>query len=91
MMEEAQRVGSAIGIPATLSVEEAIGRARTLGAIKTSMLQDAEHGRPSEIDALLIVTHDIGRMVGVPTPFIDSILGLARLRVSSLGLLDRAA
>ena len=91
MMEEAQRVGSAIGIPATLSVEEAIGRARTLGAIKTSMLQDAEHGRPSEIDALLTVTHDIGRMVGVPTPFIDSILGLARLRVSSLGLLDRAA
>ena len=55
------------------------------------MLQDAEHGRPSEIDALLTVTHDIGRMVGVPTPFIDSILGLARLRVSSLGLLDRAA
>ena len=61
MMEEARRIGEAIGIPATLQVEEMIGRARTLGAIKTSMLQDAEHGRHVEIDALLTVTHDIGR------------------------------
>ena len=90
MMEEARRIGEAIGIPATLLVEEMIGRARTLGAIKMSMLQDAERGRHVEIDALLTVTHDIGRMVGVPTPFIDSVLGLARLRASSLGLLDTA-
>jgi 2-dehydropantoate 2-reductase len=37
------------------------------------------------------VTHDIGQMVGVPTPFIDSVLGLARLRAAGLGLLDCAA
>jgi 2-dehydropantoate 2-reductase len=55
------------------------------------MLQDAEHGKPVEIDALLTVTRDLGRMVGVPTPFIDSVLGLARLKATSLGLLDRAA
>jgi hypothetical protein len=36
---------------------------------------------------LLTVLHDIGQMVGVPTPFIDSVLGLARLRATSLGLL----
>ena len=51
----------------------------------------AEHGKPVEIDALLTVTRDLGRMVGVPTPFIDSVLGLARLKVTSLGLLDKAA
>ena len=44
-----------------------------------------------EIDALLTVTRDLGRMVGVPTPFIDSVLGLARLKATSLGLLDTAA
>ena len=55
------------------------------------MLQDAEHGRPVEIDALLTVTRDLGRMVGVPAPFIDSVLGLARLKATSLGLLDKAA
>jgi hypothetical protein len=38
-------------------------------------------------DVLLTVLHDIGQMVGVPTPFIDSVLGLARLRATSLGLL----
>lgn len=30
-------------------------------------------------------------MSGVPTPFIDGVLGLARLRESNLGLLDNAA
>jgi 2-dehydropantoate 2-reductase len=91
MMEEARRIGEAIGIPATVSIQEVFGRARALGAAKTSMLQDAEHGRPVEIDALLTVTRDLGRMVGAPTPFIDSVLGLARLKATSLGLLDRAA
>ena len=91
MMEEAGRIGEAIGIPPTVPVEEMFDRARALGAAKTSMLQDAEHGKPVEIDALLTVTRDLGRMVGVPTPFIDSVLGLARLKATSLGLLDKAA
>jgi 2-dehydropantoate 2-reductase len=91
MMEEAGRIGEAIGIPPTVSIEEMLDRGRALGAIKTSMLQDAEHGKPVEIDALLTVTRDLGRMVGVPTPFIDSVLGLARLKATSLGLLDSAA
>jgi 2-dehydropantoate 2-reductase len=54
-------------------------------------LQDVERHRPIELDALLTVTHDIGLLAGVPTPFIDSVLGLARLRAASLGLLARAA
>jgi 2-dehydropantoate 2-reductase len=91
MMEEGGRIGAAIGIPPTIPVEEMFDRARKLGAAKTSMLQDAEHGKPVEIDALLTVTRDLGRIVGVPTPFIDSVLGLARLKATSLGLLDRAA
>ena len=91
MMDEAGRIGEAIGIPATVSIEEMIDRARALGAVKISMLQDAEHGKPVEIDALLAVTCDLARMVGVRTPFIDGVLGLARLKATSLGLLDRAA
>jgi hypothetical protein len=55
MMEEAARIGEAIGIPATLSIEEMFDKARALGSVKTSMLQDAEHGKPVEIDALLTV------------------------------------
>lgn len=91
MMEEARRIGSAIGIKTTLSTAELIARARSFGAYKTSMLQDLERGAPVEIDALLTAAHEIGERVGVPTPFIDSVLGLARLRASTLGLLGSAA
>ena len=91
MMEEARQIGSAIGIKVSLSTAELIMRARSFGAYKTSMLQDIERGAPVEIDALLTVMHEIGEIVGVPTPFIDSVLGLARLRASALGLFGGAA
>jgi 2-dehydropantoate 2-reductase len=91
MMEGAARIGAAIGMKVIPSVEKMIEMIRALGAFKMSMLQDVEHGKPVEINALLTVTHDIGLLVGVPTPFIDSVLGLARLRANSLGLLDSAA
>ena len=91
MMEEAERIGKAIGMPDGPSVEKTIEKIQGLGGFKSSMLQDIEHGKPVEIDALLTVTHDIGQLVGVPTPFIDSVLGLARLRARGLGLLTKAA
>ena len=71
--------------------EMVIGRAKSFGAFKTSMLQDTEAGKPVELDALLTVAHDIGKIVDVPTPFIDSVLGLARLRARKLGLFDMVA
>jgi hypothetical protein len=37
------------------------------------------------------VTRDLGQMVGVRTPFIDGVLGLARLKETSLGLLEWTA
>jgi 2-dehydropantoate 2-reductase len=91
MIEEAARIGAAIGVAPGRSVENMIEILRALGAFKMSMLQDVEHGKPVEIDSLLTVTHDLGLLVGVPTPFIDSVLGLARLRANSLGLFDSAA
>jgi 2-dehydropantoate 2-reductase len=91
MMEEAAAIGKAMDIPMIVSAADMIGRAKALGAFKTSMLQDTEAGKPVELDALLTVAHDIGKIVDVPTPFIDSVLGLARLRARKLGLLERAA
>ena len=90
MMEEAGQVGAAIGVSDSPPIEKIIGNIRGLGAFKMSMLQDVERRKPVEIDALLTVTHDIGLLAGVPTPFIDGVLGLARLRANSLGLLDNA-
>jgi 2-dehydropantoate 2-reductase len=91
MMEEAAQIGNAIGMPISHSVEKMFQKIRALGSFKMSMLQDVEHGKPVELDALLTATREIGRFAGVPTPFIDTVLGLARLRAKSLGLLDKAA
>ena len=42
------------------------------------MLQDLEKGRPIELDALLTVVQEIGRLVDVSTPTIDVVLALAK-------------
>jgi 2-dehydropantoate 2-reductase len=80
MMEEAAQIGARLGVPVNSSIGRMIEKIEGLGSFKMSMLQDMESGRPVEIDSLLTVTRDIGVLVGVPTPFIDSVLGLARLR-----------
>jgi 2-dehydropantoate 2-reductase len=50
------------------------------------MLQDFEAGRPLEIDPILGVFPELGRRVGVPTPFCDAVLGLLRQRAANSGL-----
>jgi 2-dehydropantoate 2-reductase len=85
-MAEAAAIGARIGCPITQTGAERLDVARQLGNFKTSMLQDAEAGRPLEIDALVTVVHEIGVAAGVPTPHIDSLLGLIRLHAQSRGL-----
>jgi 2-dehydropantoate 2-reductase len=79
VMTEAAEIGARIGCAVAQSPEDRHAITRKLGAFKTSMLQDAEAGRPLEIDALLAAVHEIGTKVGVPTPNIDALLGLTRL------------
>jgi 2-dehydropantoate 2-reductase len=59
---------------------------RKLGAFKTSMLQDVEAGKPVELDALVTVVKELGALAKVPTPFTDTLLGLARLHAQVHGL-----
>jgi 2-dehydropantoate 2-reductase len=79
VMAEAAAVGAAIGCPIAQSGEDRMAVTRELGAFKTSMLQDVEAGRAVEIDALLSTVREIGARAGVPTPQLDTLLGLARL------------
>ncbi len=85
-MAEAAQVGAKIGCPISQSGADRMEVTRKLGAFKTSMLQDAEAGKALEIDALVTAVHEIGRLAGVPTPTIDSLLGLARLYGTVRGL-----
>jgi 2-dehydropantoate 2-reductase len=86
IMEEARRVGAKIGCPIDQSVEERFAITRTLGAFKTSMLQDVEARKPVELDALLAAPVEIGALVEEPTPHMEILLGLARLHAKTLGL-----
>ncbi|HCN90067.1 MAG TPA: 2-dehydropantoate 2-reductase [Oxalobacteraceae bacterium] len=90
-MQEAAAIGARIGCAITQSGADRMAITRKLGVFKTSMLQDAEAGKALEIDALVTVVHEIGQRVGVPTPAIDSLLGLARLYGRVHGLYPRAA
>lgn len=86
VMAEAKAVGERIGCPIAQSGEERNAVTRRLGAFKTSMLQDVEAGRPIELDALLGAAREIAQRVGVPTPNLDALLGLARLMGQVRGL-----
>jgi len=85
MMLEAQAIGEALGVRFGLTVDRRMAGAAAVGAHRTSMLQDLERGRPMEIDALVASVQEMGRLVGVPTPTIDTVLGLVRLRARVAG------
>lgn len=78
-MVEARAIGDALGLPITMSPEERHVITRKLGAVRTSMLQDVDAGRPIELDALVGAVSEMGRLVGVDTPNVDALLGLTRL------------
>lgn len=86
VMLEAREIGGRIGIPIEQVPEDRHQVTRKLGAFKTSMLQDVEAGKPVELDALVTVVKELGALTKVPTPFTDTLLGLARLHARVHGL-----
>jgi len=86
VMLEARAISEAIGIPIEQTPAQRNAVTRKLGAFKTSMLQDAEAGRPLEIDALVGAVQEIGQHLGLATPNIDALLGLVRLMARQRGL-----
>jgi 2-dehydropantoate 2-reductase len=78
-MQEAAAIGERIGCPIAQTPEARMAVTRQLGAFKTSMLVDAQAGRALELDALVGAVREIGARVGVATPSIDALHGLARL------------
>ena len=85
MMEEAKQIGEALGVRFPISLEKRIAGAAAVGEHKTSMLQDLEMGRSMEIDAIVGSVQELGRIVGVNTPYIDIILLLIKQRAQLAG------
>ncbi len=88
MMVEAQAIAEKLGVKFPIDVERRIDGGAAVGAHRTSMLQDLESGRPMEIDALVTSVQELGRLTDTPTPTIDTVLALVRLRARTAGLYD---
>ncbi len=86
MMVEAQAIAEALGVRFPIDVDRRIDGGAAVGAHRTSMLQDLDAGRPMEIDALVGSVAELGRLTGTPTPAIDTVLALVRLRARVAGL-----
>jgi 2-dehydropantoate 2-reductase len=78
MMMEAERIGRRLGVHFRVDIERRINGAASVGAHRTSMLQDLERGRALELDALLTVVQEMGRIVDLETPYIDTVLALTQ-------------
>jgi len=85
MMLEAQEIAVQSGVNFRVGVERRIDGAGAVGAHKTSMLQDLERNRAMEIDPLVTVVQEMGRLAGIPTPTIDVVLSLVRQRAQIAG------
>ena len=86
MMIEAQSIAEKLGVKFPIDVERRIDGGAAVGAHRTSMLQDLDQGRPMEIDALVTSVQELGRITKTPTPTIDVVLSLIKLRAKSENL-----
>jgi 2-dehydropantoate 2-reductase len=85
MMMETQAVNEALGVHIpTEMMDRRLAGAAAAGDHKMSMLQDLERGRSLEIDALVGVVQELGRLTGVNTPMVDAVLALITERASGL-------
>ena len=84
MMAEAKAVAEALGVVFKISLEQRLAGAEAVGAHKTSMLQDVEHGRALELQALVGAVLELGHITGVPTPTIEAIFAITSLLSQTL-------
>jgi len=82
MMQEAGDVAQMLDVTFPVGVDERIDMAAKVGAHRTSMLQDVEAGRPTELDALLGVVIELAALVGRPVPTLQMVYDLAKFRCS---------
>jgi 2-dehydropantoate 2-reductase len=85
VLEEGAAIACAVGCNPRYDPDRIIASASGL-AHKPSIVQDLELGRPMEIDALFMAPLELARMAGVPTPTLDLVVTLARIRAREAGL-----
>jgi 2-dehydropantoate 2-reductase len=84
MMTESQTIGEKLGAHFRVPLERRIAGAESVGKHKTSMLQDVEHGRTLELDAVMGAVVELGKITNTPTPHIDAVYACTSLLAKTL-------
>jgi ketopantoate reductase len=79
MMAEAQAVAGKLGITFRHTIEKRIAGAESVGAHKTSMLQDVELGRSLEVEALVGAILELATLTETPAPSIAAVYACIKL------------
>ncbi|HBC09432.1 MAG TPA: oxidoreductase [Rhodospirillaceae bacterium] len=79
MMEEAQIVAEKLGITFRHTIEKRIDGAESVGAHKTSMLQDVEAGRSLETEALIGAVLELAKLTETPCPHTFAVYSCVKL------------
>jgi 2-dehydropantoate 2-reductase len=79
VMQEVDQVALALGIEIERGVERRIKGASRVGPHKTSMLQDVEQVRPMEIDALLTAVLELGGLLELKLPRLQTLQACCKL------------
>ncbi|MGE3475735.1 MAG: ketopantoate reductase family protein [Rhodospirillaceae bacterium] len=79
IMKEVEEVVNRLGLKMKMGLQQRIDVTESLGDHKTSMLQDIEARRMPETDANMGAVAEIAKLVGVPTPMLETIHTTTRL------------
>jgi 2-dehydropantoate 2-reductase len=85
VLAEAVAIAAAMGIALDMDLAAIAGTNKRL-AHRPSILQDLTSGRPMEIEALYGVPLQMARLAGVPTPMLDVLVGLIKVKARAKGL-----
>ena len=79
IMREAESVAQKLGIEMGVSVEQRLAGAEKVGQHKTSMLQDIEAGKPTELEAIVGAVVELGAKLDVDLPNTKSVYACVKL------------
>jgi 2-dehydropantoate 2-reductase len=79
IMNEAESVANGLGFDLGVTVDQRLAGAEKVGHHKTSMLQDIEAGKPTELEAIVGAVIELGEKLGLSLPNTKSVYACVKL------------
>ncbi len=79
MMAEAETIAKKLGVTFRVTIDKRIAGAESVGAHKTSMLQDVEAGRSLETEALIGSILEMAKLTETAAPAVEAVYALVKL------------